>query len=77
MVCLLLPLQDAAHVSLPLMFCSLAARVFWNILAWLHPVPLELQRPHALNTLFIYHVDSVHLLIRLLLIKGFSSESLT
>lgn len=60
MVCLLLSLQDAVNVSLPLMFriysCSLATCVFWDIWAWSHPVPLELQRSNALNIIFINYI---------------------
>lgn len=58
MVCLLLSLQDAVNVSLSLMFCSLVTHVIWNIWAWSHPVPLELQRSYALNIVFINYVDS-------------------
>lgn len=54
MVCLLLSLQDAVDGRLPLMFCSLGTRVFWNIWAWSHPVSLELQRSHALNIVLLY-----------------------
>lgn len=59
MVCLLLSLQDAADVSLPLKLCSLGPRVFWSVWAWSHSVPLELQTSHALNIVFNYYVDSV------------------